>query len=163
MNERPSRRLAKPARRRRHHREPDERADETWRPLAGWGAPYDVSDQGRVRKPAVEVGRRRGGAQHYKAQLLRPFLRNGSPVVQLAVRPQRHRAVRVARLVAAAFLPPSPPGAELVFVNGDRRDVRAANLAWSAPPPPLPAAALRRLLSATRERRARHPPRRRPS
>ena len=139
MNERPSRpRAAKPARRVRHHREPDERADETWRPVAGWGAPYDVSDQGRVRKPAVEVGRRRGGAQHYRAQLLRPFLRNGSPVVQLSVRPGRHRAIRVARLVAEAFLPPPPPGAVLVFRNGDSSDVRAANLAWSTPPPPPP-------------------------
>ena len=66
-------------------------------------------------------------------------------------------------IVAALFLPPRPPGAELVFANGDRRDVRAANLAWSVPPPPLPASALRRLLSAARDRPARHPPRRRPS
>ena len=139
-----------PARRVRHHRRPDERQDETWRPVPGWGAPYDVSDLGRVRKPAVAVPRRRGGTQHYGAQLLRAYLRNGTPLVQLSVGRRRHRAARVARLVAAAFLPPPPPGAELVFVNGDRRDVRAANLAWSSPPPPLPASALRRLLSAAR-------------
>jgi hypothetical protein len=139
-----------PARRARHHVRPSDRPDETWRPVPGWGAPYDVSDLGRVRKPAVAVPRRRGGTQHYGAQLLRTYLRNGTPLVQLAVGSRRHRAVRVARLVAAAFLPPSPPGAELVFVNGDRRDVCAANLAWSAPPPPLPASALRRILSAAR-------------
>ena len=67
-------------------------------------------------------------------------------------------AARHARLVAALFLPPRPPGAELVFANGDRRDVRAANLAWSVPPPPLPASALRRLLSATAPPTARSPP-----
>ena len=140
MNERPSRRrAAKPARRTRHHRAPDVRADETWRPLEGWGAPYDVSDQGRVRKPAAAVERRRGGTQHYGAQLLRTYLRNGTPLVQLAVGSRRHRAVRVARLVAEAFLPPRPPGAGLLFRNGDPGDVRAANLAWSAPPPPPPA------------------------
>ena len=56
MNERPSRRrAAKPARRVRHHCEPDECAGETWRPIAGWGAPYDVSDQGRVRKSATSA------------------------------------------------------------------------------------------------------------
>ena len=124
---------AKPARRkrRRRRRRPDERPGETWRALDGWGAPYDVSDLGRVRKPAVAVERRRGGTQHYAAQLLLPYLRNGTPVVQLAVRPGRHRAVRVARLVASLFLPPPPPGAVPAFLNGDRRDVRAANLAWS--------------------------------
>ena len=149
----PSKPKPPPARRVRHHVHPGDRPDETWRPVPGWGAPYDVSDLGRVRKPAVAVPRRRGGTQHYGEQLLRTYLRNGTPLVQLSVGRRRHRAARVARLVAAAFLPPPPPGAELVFVNGDRRDVRAANLAWSAPPPPLPAAALRRLLSATRRRR----------
>ena len=152
-----------PARRVRHHVRPGDRPDETWRPVPGWGAPYDVSDLGRVRKPAVAVPRRRGGTQHYGEQLLRTYLRNGTPLVQLSLGPGRHRAIRVSRLVAALFLPPPPPGAELVFVNGDRRDVRAANLSWSVPPPPLPASALRRLLSAARDRPARHPPRRRPS
>ena len=142
---------------------PGERPGETWRALEGWAAPYDVSDLGRVRKPAVAVPRRRGGTQHYGAQLLGTYLRNGTPLVQLSLGPRRHRAIRVSRLVAALFLPPRPPGAELVFVNGDRRDVRAANLAWSVPPPPLPASALRRLLSAARDRPARHPPRWRPS
>ena len=141
------------ARRARRHVRPNDRPDETWRPLPGWGAPYDVSNLGRVRKPAVAVPRRRGGTQHYGELLLRTYLRNGTPLVQLSLGPRRHRAIRVARLVAALFLPPPPPGTELVFVNGDRRDVRAANLAWSAPPPPLPAAALRLLLSATRRRR----------
>ena len=146
----PSEPKTTPARRARRHVRPSDRPDETWRPLPGWGAPYDVSNLGRVRKPAVAVPRRRGGTQHYGAQLLRTYLRNGTPLVQLSLGSRRHRAVRVARLVAAAFLPQPPPGAELVFVNGDRRDVRAANLAWSAPPPPLPASALRRLLSAAR-------------
>ena len=122
---------AAPARRRRRRLRPVDRPGETWRALGGWDVPYDVSDLGRVRKPAVAVERRRGGTQHYAAQLLRPYLRNGTPVVQLAVRPGFHRAVRVARLVAELFLPPRPPGASLVFLDGDRRDVRAANLAWS--------------------------------
>lgn len=159
----PSEPKTTPARRARRHVRPSDRPDETWRPLPGWGAPYDVSDLGRVRKPAVAVPRRRGGTQHYGELLLRTYLRNGTPLVQLSLGPGRHRAIRVSRLVAALFLPPRPPGAELVFVNGDRRDVRAANLAWSVPPPPLPASALRRLLSAALDRPARHPPRRRPS
>ena len=107
------------------------RPDEEWRPVAGWGADYEVSNLGRVRKPAVTVARRNCGDQHYREKILRPYLRSGTPLVQLLVGPGRHRAVRVALLVARAFLPPPPPGAVLVFRNGKPADVRAANLRWS--------------------------------
>ncbi len=122
-----------PSRRVRHHSPPDERPHEEWRPLAGWGADYEVSSLGRVRKPAVTVARRNFGDQHYQALILRPYLRCGTPLVQLRLRPGRHRAIRVALLVAGAFLPPPPPGAVVVFRNGDPGDVRAANLDWSDP------------------------------
>ena len=121
------------SRRVRRRLPPDDRPDEEWRPIAGWGAAYEVSSLGRVRKPAVSVVRSRGGTQHYRAQLLRPHLRSGAPLVQLLLGNGRHRAIRVARLVAQAFLPPPPPGAVLVFRNGEPDDVRAANLAWSDP------------------------------
>ena len=106
---------------------------EIWRPLTGWGAPYEVSDRGRVRRPSFEVERRRGGTQHYGAFLLATHRRGRSPAVQLLVAGGRHRAIRVARLVAEAFLPPPPPGAVLCFRNGDRADVRAENLVWTVP------------------------------
>ena len=115
---------------RRRRRAPNVRPGETWRALEGWGAPYEVSDLGRVRKPAVVVDRRRGGAQHYRPFLLASYLRNGTPMVQLLRADGAHRGVRVALLVAAAFLPPKPRGAVLAFLSGDRADVRAANLAW---------------------------------
>ena len=119
-----------PGKKPRRRRAPDVRPGETWRALDGWGAPYEVSDLGRVRKPATEVARRRVGAQHYRPFLLASYLRNGTPMVQLLLPDGRHRAVRVARLVAAAFLPPRPRGALLSFLSDDRSDVRAANLAW---------------------------------
>ena len=115
---------------RRRRRAPNVRPGETWRALEGWGAPYEVSDLGRVRKPAVVVDRRRGGAQHYRPFLLASYLRNGTPMVQLLRADGAHRGVRAALLVAAAFLPPKPRGAVLSFLSGDRADVRAANLAW---------------------------------
>ncbi len=70
-------------RRRRRRRAPVGLPGESWRPLVGWGAPYEVSDLGRVRKPAVVVERRRVGAQHYRPFLLASYLRNGTPMVQL--------------------------------------------------------------------------------
>lgn len=42
-----------------------------------------------------------------------------------------NRAVH--RLVAAAFLPPRPPGAELRHLDGDKRNNAATNLAWGTP------------------------------
>lgn len=117
-------------RRRRRRRAPVGLPGESWRPLVGWGAPYEVSDLGRVRKPAVVVERRRVGAQHYRPFLLASYLRNGTPMVQLLRADGVHRGVRVALLVAAAFLPPKPRGAVLAFRSADRSDVRAANLDW---------------------------------
>ena len=127
----------------RPHREPDELPGETWRPVPGWGAAYEVSDRGRVRKPASEVPRRRGGTQHYRPLLLRTFFRNGTPMVQLLRPDGSHRARRVARLVADAFLPPQPRGMRLVFLDGDRAGVRADNLAWRVPGVGAPAAPAR--------------------
>lgn len=105
---------------------------------------YEVSSLGRVRRPAFEAPRRRGGTQHYGAFVLKAYLRNGGPVVQLRVERGRHRAVRVARLVAEAFLPRPPAGAVLVFHDGDRGNVHPTNLHWVSP---VPETLLLRLLS----------------
>lgn len=105
---------------------------------------YEVSSLGRVRRPAFEAPRRRGGTQHYGAFVLKAYLRNGGPVVQLRVERGRHRAVRVARLVAEAFLPRPPAGAVLAFHDGDRGNVRPINLHWVSP---VPETLLVRLLS----------------
>lgn len=105
---------------------------------------YEVSSLGRVRRPAFEAPRRRGGTQHYGAFVLKAYLRNGGPVVQLRVERGRHRAVRVARLVAEAFLPRPPAGAVLAFHDGDRGNVHPTNLHWVFP---VPETLLLRLLS----------------
>ncbi len=120
---------------------------EDWRPLPGRPGGYEVSSFGRVRRPAFEAPRRRGGTQHYRAFALKAYRRNGAPVVQLSVGRGRHRAVRVARLVAEAFLPPAPRGAVLDHLDGDRGDVRPENLRWKAPLR-ISSALLRRLLRA---------------
>ena len=106
------------------------RPGEVWRALPRRPGGYEVSNFGRVRRLEFAATRRSGGTQHYRAFALKPHRRCGSPVVQLCVGSGRHCATRVAVLVAEAFLPPRPPGAVLVFRNGDRRDVRPENLSW---------------------------------
>ena len=43
---------------------------------------YEVSSLGRVRRPAFEAPRRRGGTQHYGAFVLKAYLRNGFVTVE---------------------------------------------------------------------------------
>jgi len=86
---------------------------ETWRPIPGFEGRYEVSDLGRVWT-------------HVSNRLMKPSLdSSGRPAVCIA-----HRALRVHRLVAAAFLGPCPEGQEVRHLNGDRTDNRLSNLAY---------------------------------
>ena len=98
---------------------------ETWRPVVGWEAYYEVSDQGRIRRiflPPFEGYR-----------VLRPaFSRGGYPTVGLScpgcvVR----RAVHV--LVAAAFIGPRPPGMEVCHNDGKSGNATLGNLRYDTP------------------------------
>lgn len=89
---------------------------ENWRQIKGW--PYEVSDQGRVRRQ--ETGR-----------LLKPWpVRNGYLRIALSRWPG-HEHYRVHRLVLEAFVGPCPPGHEAAHANGDPRDNRLSNLRWA--------------------------------
>lgn len=87
-----------------------------WRAVAGYEGSYEVSGSGQVRN--VRSGRelKRAGKNPHVA------LWKGG----------RSRTVRVAEMVAAAFLPPRPVGHVLKVKNGDWRDVRVVNLKWVA-------------------------------
>jgi hypothetical protein len=101
---------------------------ERWRPTTaeGFGDHYEVSDLGRVRRPAPGPGTRPGKVLAFPPS---PW---GTPMVRLRA-PGRTRNVAVAPLVAAAFLPPRPsPAAILRHRDGDRSNCAAANLFWTA-------------------------------
>ncbi len=90
---------------------------ERWLPVRDWADLYEVSDHGRIRSL------RRGG------RVLRPKLTSGYPTIQLSL-----DGVQVTRyihqLVLEAFVGPRPDRCEVRHLNGDRRDVRLANLRW---------------------------------
>ena len=85
---------------------------EVWRPVSGW--PYDVSDQGQVRR---HKGRRL--AQHPDG--------SGYPQVSL-MRNGRRKNKHVHRLVAEAFLGPS--NLHVDHLNGNKLDNRLSNLEY---------------------------------
>jgi hypothetical protein len=61
------------------------------------------------------------------------------------------RSFAVAPLVAAAFLPPGPPGLILAHRDGDRSNCAALNLMWARRTYSRPHAGHRRKLSAPQE------------
>lgn len=97
---------------------------ETWREIDGHPG-YEVSDLGRIRKLLP------GGDFRIRKQNIATTYKS----VSLAKRPQDRwqPTIYVHHAVAAAFLPPKQPGAVIRHLNGDRRDNRAANLAYGTP------------------------------
>jgi hypothetical protein len=94
--------------------------NEQWREVEGW--PYEVSDQGRVRRTLGVKGTRAG-------HILTPNVGDRYPVVALS-KGGKPKRFRVHVLVAAAFLGPRPAGFDVNHINGDKTDNRAANLEY---------------------------------
>ena len=95
---------------------------ERWLPVVGWEDCYEVSDLGRVRRTfkdnKASLGIMRGSVDEH-----------GYPRVDLR-RNDRRRNARVHRLVAEAFLGPTPAGQEVRHLNGDPSDARLVNLRY---------------------------------
>lgn len=97
-----------------------------WVAVEGW--PYEVSDQGDVRR----AGKRRSGATI--GRILTPWWggEEGKERLYVTLTDRGERVDPfVHKLVALAFLGPPPfDGAQIDHINGDRTDNRAANLEW---------------------------------
>lgn len=98
-----------------------------WKPIAGTGGSYEVSDYGDVRSTdGVDTrGRRRTGCTLRQ----QTTARGGHRYVTLRMQ-GRKRNVYVHRLVLDAFVGPCPPGLEPRHGNGHPADNRLANLQW---------------------------------
>ena len=96
---------------------------EIWKPVVGYEGVYQVSDLGRVKRIARGKGATPG-------RLLKPQRnRSGYLAVNLSYRGKR-KSYEVHRLVALAFIDPSPGKAQVNHKNGVRTDNGVSNLEW---------------------------------
>lgn len=93
---------------------------ECWKAIEGW--PYEVSDEGRVRRTHAGQGARAGF-------ILQPQITpNGYAAVHLT-RGGKQRRFYVHRLVAAAFLGPIPPRHDVDHIDANKAHNNPRNLA----------------------------------
>ena len=97
-------------------------SQEEWRPVSGW--PYEVSNQGRVRRSSAQLGRTRVG------KVLRPGIGSpGYPFVVLCQNGQT-KGFNVHALVAEAFIGPRPEGWVVDHMDRDRTNNNVENLRY---------------------------------
>lgn len=104
---------------------------EEWRAVNGFPG-YEVSNAGRVRSLPRAVQQKSGSVRVFPGKLLTagPNVRTGYPQVTLYEMGQGCRWKNVHELVAAAFLPDRPDGAEVRHRDGSRDNSAASNLEW---------------------------------
>ena len=108
---------------------------ETWRPISGYEGFYEVSDDGRVRSVDRTVwckpsDYRPAHHKSYKGSALPQYTsKDGRRSVNLH-RNNKHKTVRVCRLVAEAFIGPCPNGMECCHNDGDSQNNVPSNLRW---------------------------------
>jgi hypothetical protein len=98
--------------------------EEIWLPLKDW--PYEVSDQGRVRRAVKAQGTVAG-------HILKPGRDSGGyRMVDLCSKPRR-KHYKVAILVCRAFHGEPQAGREVCHNDGDRTNDCKSNLRWGTP------------------------------
>lgn len=107
---------------------------EEWKPLKGYEGSYEISNMGRVRslKRAVYVPAWKR-TKYVAPRILKNTWTDRSGYRVTLTKEGYKESARVARLVAEHFLFPTDirmADMMVVHKNGDRRDVKAANLAW---------------------------------
>jgi hypothetical protein len=98
---------------------------EEWRPVPGFEAVAEVSDQGRIRSLP---------RKHTRGRILQPY-QTPKGYLSLGLRDQGGvvRQVKVHRVVAAAFIGPCPEGQVVRHGLGGPSNNRVANLCYGTP------------------------------
>jgi hypothetical protein len=100
---------------------------ENWLPVVGFEGQYEVSDCGRVRSVARQIGYGETAIQVRTGKVLKPF-----PVGKghLAISLGRGNRRKVHLLVLEAFVGPRPEGELGLHNNGDVNNNQLSNLRW---------------------------------
>lgn len=107
---------------------------ELWRPIAGLEGKYEVSNYGSVRSIGRTIVTKKGYTTERRGSPIKIRMRKSAPSVVHIRIDGTIQVIRVCSLVADAFVPNPEHLSHVVHLNGDLRDDRATNLAWSAFP-----------------------------
>lgn len=109
-------------------------AHERWRPVAGYGGAYEVSDQGRVRSYRTTKGFPRGSSGLCGTPTaLTPKNHHGYATVLLTNDDRSRAWPFVHVLVAEAFIGPKPPGSQVNHRDGVKTHNAVENLEYVTP------------------------------
>lgn len=107
------------------------RDHERWLPVVGFEDRYQVSDQGRVKSQAYQVGTKYGDPCWHPGRILTGRkTKKGYVIVGLSYAGGKSVQKRVHRLVLEAFVGPCPDGMECCHGPGGPSDNRLDNLRW---------------------------------
>jgi hypothetical protein len=115
---------------------------EVWVPAAldGFTYQYEVSSMGRVKRLATDIRYwNRGCYRHRRLgeTIFKQFANHKGYLFMTLLRAcgeSNRRTVSVARLICRSFHGPAPnEGMHCAHLNGDKRDNRPQNLAWTTP------------------------------
>ena len=104
---------------------------EIWKPVKGFESQYLVSNFGRVKMIATEIGNGKKGNHVIKEHFVTVHKEYGDrPQVRFAFDNKMHRRY-LANVVADAFIPNPNDISGIVHINGDVNDCRVSNLSRS--------------------------------
>jgi hypothetical protein len=102
------------------------KAEEEWRPVAGWTGYYEVSDLGRVRS----LSRTMSDGRFLKGRILKPTRGKGGYYQVTLARDGSSDKRYVHHLVAEAFVGPRPKGLDVRHGSSNRLDNRAEQFCY---------------------------------
>lgn len=104
--------------------------EETWLPIPGYEAHYEISDRGRVRSLDRYITDKNGFRRFHRGVIRKPKRHRGG-YLELPLSLVGCRVMyTVHRLVMMAFIGPRPSGLEICHNNGDKTDNRLSNLRY---------------------------------
>lgn len=104
--------------------------NEEWRPVPGYEDSYEVSNTGRVRSlPRASISPR-GYVFKIRERILRAAPDGKGYLMVWLYQDGKRRSVKVARLVAEAFIPNPENKSQVDHINAVKHDNRVENLRW---------------------------------
>lgn len=102
--------------------------EEVWKDVEGYEGLYKISNKGRLR--SLKPSRIKNGGK----RIVKPYYRDGKPTVTIYNKNMERHEMRIANMVARAFLPKQIGMHSVAHKDGNPLNNAADNLEWTFPP-----------------------------